>query len=146
MVTFSNPITRDNPQGNGPQELKPIIPFERAEPQEMVKREYCMYRLYMVPYNANSLTYDLVALYFDMGIVKEWLKFWQNLEAVITKQSITNTQDMCAVIKNLLCGDALTAFKNAEEINGSQIKHSYKEAMRNRHKHMFPLHAYITQT
>eukprot|EP00957_Ditylum_brightwellii_P068046 5165820-Ditylum_brightwellii.AAC.2 len=92
MVTFSKPIVSDNPQGNYPGELKPIIPFERDKPQELVKGKYHMYKLCMVPYNTNLLTYNLVVPYFDVETVKEWLKFQQNLEAVITRQNITDAK------------------------------------------------------
>eukprot|EP00957_Ditylum_brightwellii_P184738 14070493-Ditylum_brightwellii.AAC.1 len=68
----------------------------------MAKGYYHTYKLYMVPCNTNLATYNLVVPYFDEEIVKEWLKFWQNLEVVITGQSITDTQDMYMITNNLL--------------------------------------------
>eukprot|EP00957_Ditylum_brightwellii_P098784 7525222-Ditylum_brightwellii.AAC.1 len=92
MVTFSTPIVRDSTQGNCPGELMPIIPFKRNEPQELIKGEYHTCKLCTVPYNMNLLTYDLVVPYFDVGTIKEWFKSQQNLDAVITRQNITNAQ------------------------------------------------------
>eukprot|EP00957_Ditylum_brightwellii_P173771 13229749-Ditylum_brightwellii.AAC.1 len=92
MVTFSKLIIGDNPQCSYPQELRPIIPFKRDKPQELVKGECYTYTLRTIPYNVNMPTYGLVAPYFDVGTIKGWLKFWQNLEAVITRQNITDAQ------------------------------------------------------
>eukprot|EP00957_Ditylum_brightwellii_P051235 3884545-Ditylum_brightwellii.AAC.1 len=92
MVTFSKPCTTNKPQSNGPQEIKPIVPIEKLEAQELTKGEYHMYKLCTVPYNANSSSYDLAILFYDTGSVEKWLKFWQNLQAVITGQNITNAQ------------------------------------------------------
>eukprot|EP00957_Ditylum_brightwellii_P200383 15276802-Ditylum_brightwellii.AAC.1 len=92
MVTFSTPIIRDNPQDNCSQELKLTIPFKRDDPWELVNEKYHTHNLHMVPYNANLPTYNLVVLYFDVGTIKEWLKFWQNLEIVITGQNIADAQ------------------------------------------------------
>eukprot|EP00957_Ditylum_brightwellii_P060857 4620091-Ditylum_brightwellii.AAC.1 len=71
MMTLLKPIVGDNPQGNYPQELKPIIPFQRYESQNLVKGECHMYKLQMIPYNTNSPIYDLVVLYVDVGIIIE---------------------------------------------------------------------------
>eukprot|EP00957_Ditylum_brightwellii_P145759 11099339-Ditylum_brightwellii.AAC.1 len=111
-----------------------------------MKGNFHMYKLCMVLYNAISPTYNLLIPFFNTGSVEEWLKFWQNLQAVITRQNITDPQGMYASIKSMLCGDALTAFKNAEGVNRPQSELTYKKTMEDIHTHMFPLQAYIMQT
>eukprot|EP00957_Ditylum_brightwellii_P043544 3301298-Ditylum_brightwellii.AAC.1 len=59
-----------------------------------------------------------------MGTTKEWLKFQQKLEAVITKQSITSAQ-------------VPTAIDDAEQINGPQSKPNYEETIKDINEHMF---------
>eukprot|EP00957_Ditylum_brightwellii_P024196 1825113-Ditylum_brightwellii.AAC.1 len=105
-----------------------------------------MYKRCTIPYNANSPTYNLDVPFYDTGSVKEWLKFWQNLQAVITGQNITNAQGIYAITKSMLCRDALTAFENDKEVNGPQLEPSYKQTMKDVCIHMFPLCAYVTQT
>eukprot|EP00957_Ditylum_brightwellii_P022880 1726932-Ditylum_brightwellii.AAC.1 len=92
MVTFSKPSTTGKPQGNGPQELKPSIPIQCPQVQELMKGNYHMYELRTVHYNANSPMYDLAASFYDNRSVEEWLKFQQNLRAIITRQNVTNPQ------------------------------------------------------
>eukprot|EP00957_Ditylum_brightwellii_P030128 2280538-Ditylum_brightwellii.AAC.1 len=81
MVTISKPSNAVKPQGNGPQELKPITLIELPKISKLTKGNYHTYKLSMVPYNANSPTYDLAIPFFSTGSVEEWLKFWQNLQA-----------------------------------------------------------------
>eukprot|EP00957_Ditylum_brightwellii_P052208 3958870-Ditylum_brightwellii.AAC.1 len=118
MVTFSKPLTAVKPQGKGPRELKPIILIEHPKVHKFKKGNYHKYKLRTVPYNANSPTYDLAIPFFNMGSVEEWLKFWQNLQAIITRYNITDPQGVYVITQSMLCGDALTAFKNAEGVNG----------------------------
>eukprot|EP00957_Ditylum_brightwellii_P163736 12465499-Ditylum_brightwellii.AAC.1 len=70
MVTFSKPSTAGEPQGNGPQELKPIIPIERPQVRELMKGDYHMYKLYTIPYNANSHMYNLAMPFYGNGSVE----------------------------------------------------------------------------
>eukprot|EP00957_Ditylum_brightwellii_P070616 5365636-Ditylum_brightwellii.AAC.2 len=84
-----------------------------------------MYKLCTVPYNTNSPTCNLAVPFYDTGSVEEWLKFWQNLQAVITRQNITDTQ---------------------EGVNRPQSEPNYKKTMQDMHMHMFLLQAYVTQT
>eukprot|EP00957_Ditylum_brightwellii_P085482 6501967-Ditylum_brightwellii.AAC.1 len=100
MVTFSKPITRDNPQGNCPKELKPDIPFKRDKPQELSKGEY-------------------------PRTIKKWLTFCQNLAVGIKGQIITNANSMYTITMRLLYRDALIAFKNVEGVNRPQSEHNY---------------------
>eukprot|EP00957_Ditylum_brightwellii_P133863 10207315-Ditylum_brightwellii.AAC.2 len=84
----------------------------------------------MVPYITNLPTYDLVVPFFNAGSVEEWLKFWQNLQAVIIRQTITDHQDVYAITKRMICGDALTVFENTEGVNRPQSELAYKKTMR----------------
>eukprot|EP00957_Ditylum_brightwellii_P099155 7552075-Ditylum_brightwellii.AAC.1 len=68
----------------------------------------------MIPYNANLPTCNLAIPFFNTGSVEEWLTFWQNIQAIITDQNATDPQGMYAITKSMLCGDTLTALKNAE--------------------------------
>eukprot|EP00957_Ditylum_brightwellii_P200054 15250948-Ditylum_brightwellii.AAC.1 len=70
MVTFSKPIHGNEPQGNIPQELKPIILLERPKPQELANGKYHMYKLCMVPYNNNSPTSNLVVPFLIPELLK----------------------------------------------------------------------------
>eukprot|EP00957_Ditylum_brightwellii_P016819 1266900-Ditylum_brightwellii.AAC.1 len=47
----------------------------------------------MVPYNANLPTYNLTVPFYDNRSVEEWLKLCQHLQAVITRQNITEPQE-----------------------------------------------------
>eukprot|EP00957_Ditylum_brightwellii_P080688 6136657-Ditylum_brightwellii.AAC.1 len=146
MVTFSKPLTAAKPQGNSPQELKPIILIECPQVNELAKGNYHMHKLRMVPYNANLPMYDLAVSLYDNGTMEEWLKFCQHLQAVFTRQNITNSQGMYAIIKSMLRGGALTAFKNVEGVSRPQSETAYKKSMEDIHTHMFPLRAYVMQT
>eukprot|EP00957_Ditylum_brightwellii_P042992 3256558-Ditylum_brightwellii.AAC.1 len=70
MVTFSKPLNTVKPQDKGPQKLKPIIPIECPKVDELTKGNYHMYKLCMVPYNANLSTYKLATLFFNTGYVE----------------------------------------------------------------------------
>eukprot|EP00957_Ditylum_brightwellii_P164524 12526113-Ditylum_brightwellii.AAC.1 len=59
MVSFSKPLEVVEPQGNSPQELKPIIPIEHPKVHKLTKGNCHMYKLCTVPYNANLPTHDL---------------------------------------------------------------------------------------
>eukprot|EP00957_Ditylum_brightwellii_P022128 1669621-Ditylum_brightwellii.AAC.1 len=146
MVTFSKPLTVGEHQGNVPQELKPIIPIECPQVGELTKGNHHMYKLRMVPYNVNFPTYNLAVPFYNTGPVEEWLKFHQNLQAVITRQNITDFQGMCTITKSMLRGGALTTFKNAEGLNRPQSEPTYKKTMADVHTYMFPLQVYVTQT
>eukprot|EP00957_Ditylum_brightwellii_P190198 14477884-Ditylum_brightwellii.AAC.1 len=104
-----------------------------------MKGNYHTYKLYTVPYNTNLPTYDLAVPFYDNGTVEEWLKFCQNLQAVITRQNITDPQSVYTITKSMLRGDALMTFKNTEGVNRPQTKLAYKEIMEDVHMHMFPL-------
>eukprot|EP00957_Ditylum_brightwellii_P035108 2661749-Ditylum_brightwellii.AAC.1 len=69
MVTFSKPLNAVKPQG------------------------YChRYKLCTVPYNANLPTYNLAVPFYDNGTVEDWLKFCQNIQAVITGKNVMDPQ------------------------------------------------------
>eukprot|EP00957_Ditylum_brightwellii_P090321 6878682-Ditylum_brightwellii.AAC.1 len=146
MMTFSKPLNVVKPQGNGPQKLKSIILIECPNVHKLTKGDYQMYKLRTVPYNTNSPTYDLAVPFLNTRSVEEWLKFWHNLEAVITRQNITDPQGMYTTTKSMLREDALIAFKNTKGVNRPQSELVYKNTMVAVHMHMFPLQAYITQT
>eukprot|EP00957_Ditylum_brightwellii_P208315 15356796-Ditylum_brightwellii.AAC.1 len=61
-----------------------------------------MYKLHTVPYNANSPTYDLAVPFYNTGSMEGWLKFQQNLQAVIARQNVTDAQSMHAIMKSML--------------------------------------------
>eukprot|EP00957_Ditylum_brightwellii_P147864 11259782-Ditylum_brightwellii.AAC.2 len=143
MVTFSKPLTTNTPQGNGPQELKPIIPIEHPQVQGLTKGNHHMYKLHMIPYNANSPTYNLAVPFYDTISVEEWLKFQQKLQDIITGQNVINSQGMYAVTKSMLCRDALTTFANAKGVNRSQLELNYKQTMKDVYMRMFPLQEYV---
>eukprot|EP00957_Ditylum_brightwellii_P123833 9439635-Ditylum_brightwellii.AAC.1 len=92
-----------------------------------------MYTLCMVPYNTNSPTHDLAVSFYDTGSVEEWLKFQQNLQAVITRQNVTNPQGMYMITKSMLCRDVLTAFENDDQVNRPQLEPNHKQAMEDVH-------------
>eukprot|EP00957_Ditylum_brightwellii_P013282 1002146-Ditylum_brightwellii.AAC.1 len=100
----------------------------------------------MIPYNANSPTYNLAIPFYYTRTVDEWLKFQQNLQAVVTRQNVTNPQNMYVITKSMLHRDELIAFENAEGVNGPQLELNYKQTMEDMHTPMFPLQAYVTQT
>eukprot|EP00957_Ditylum_brightwellii_P203060 15333068-Ditylum_brightwellii.AAC.1 len=69
----------------------------------------------MVCYNANLPMYDLAMLFYNTGLLDEWLKYWQNLQAVITRQNVTDAHSMYTITKSILREEALTAFKMLRE-------------------------------
>eukprot|EP00957_Ditylum_brightwellii_P209916 15364345-Ditylum_brightwellii.AAC.1 len=139
MVTFSKPLTAGKPQGNGPQELKPIIPIDCPQVRELTKGNYHMYKLHTVPYNANSPVYNLDITFYDNGSIEEWLKFHQHLPAFINRQNITDLQDIYVVTKSMLHRDMLTAFENAKGVDRPQSEPAYKTTMEGVHMHVSPL-------
>jgi hypothetical protein len=84
--------------------------------------------------------------FYDTGSVEKWLKFWKNLQAIITRQNVTDTHIMYTITKGMLQGDMLMAFENEEGINGPQLEPNYKNMMQGMYKHMFLLQAYTIQT
>eukprot|EP00957_Ditylum_brightwellii_P165300 12585555-Ditylum_brightwellii.AAC.1 len=90
--------------------------------------------------------YNLAVPFFDTGSVEDWLKCWQNLQAIITGQNITDAQGMYAITKSMLHKDVLTAFENTKEVNRPQTELNYQQTMKDVHTPMFPLCAYVTQT
>eukprot|EP00957_Ditylum_brightwellii_P182463 13899939-Ditylum_brightwellii.AAC.1 len=111
-----------------------------------MRGNYHTYKLYMVPHNANLPTYNLAIPFFNTGSVEEWLKFQQNIQAIITGQNITDPQGMYAITKSMLHGDTLTSFENTMGVNVLQLEPAYKKTMEDIHTHMFSLQAYIMQT
>eukprot|EP00957_Ditylum_brightwellii_P205826 15345622-Ditylum_brightwellii.AAC.1 len=100
----------------------------------------------MVLYNTNSPTYDLAIPFYNTRSVEEWLRFWKNLQAIITAQNITNVQGMYMITKSMLWGDTLNVFEKAEGVNRPQSEPNYKQTRKDVHRHMFPLHIYLIQT
>eukprot|EP00957_Ditylum_brightwellii_P208775 15358876-Ditylum_brightwellii.AAC.1 len=129
MATFSKPLTAGEPQGNNTQELKPIILIEHPQVRELTKANYHTYNLCTVSYNTHLPIYNLAIPFYDIGSVEEWLKFCKNLQAVITGQSITDSQGIYAITKSMLHGDTLTAFENAKGVNIPQSEQTYKKTM-----------------
>eukprot|EP00957_Ditylum_brightwellii_P021850 1648251-Ditylum_brightwellii.AAC.1 len=76
-------------------------------------------------------------------LVKGKYHIYKNLQVVIVRQNITNVQGAYMITKNLLQGNVLTAFKNAEGNKRPQIKPNY--AMKDVKVHMFCLQSYIMQ-
>eukprot|EP00957_Ditylum_brightwellii_P087007 6622949-Ditylum_brightwellii.AAC.1 len=103
-----------------------------------------MYKVQLGPYNSNSHTYNLVVPFFNTGTVEEWLKFLQNLCAVIAGQNITDAQGTYVITRSLLHGDALIAFENAEGNNRPQTEPDYKQTMKDVYLHM-PLYKHMSQ-
>eukprot|EP00957_Ditylum_brightwellii_P062205 4720726-Ditylum_brightwellii.AAC.1 len=145
-MIFSKPSTSNKPQSNGSRELKLIIPNKQLEAQELTKGKCHTHTLCMVPSNANSPTCNLAVPFYNTGYMEELLKVWQNLQAVITEQNITDAQGMYTITKSMLQGDVLTSFKNDEGVNRSQSEPNYKKTMQGVHMYMFPLYAHVTQS
>eukprot|EP00957_Ditylum_brightwellii_P206449 15348458-Ditylum_brightwellii.AAC.1 len=87
----------------------------------------------MVSYNANSPMYNLAVPFYNTGFVEEWLKFQQNLQAVITMEYVTDTHTMYTIMKSMLQGDALMTFEHTEVFNRPQSEPNYKTVMQDMH-------------
>ena len=50
---------------------------------------------------------------FDEGLVEQWIKLLRNLKEIVWKQnSITTRLDQASTIRDLVCGESLTAIES----------------------------------
>ena len=91
--------------------IVPPIPFVKPTKKPLSKEQYHTYKLRSSPTNRESPTYNVAVPYFGTGTCKEYLTFLKNFEKVKKGQNITSGANEFALVRRLLEGKALTAFK-----------------------------------
>lgn len=70
--------------------LVPIIPLVLPEKHVLIKGEYIFIKFCSIPFNNNSLTFNLPLLYFKTGTAEEYLRWIINLEKACIDQGCTS--------------------------------------------------------
>eukprot|EP00957_Ditylum_brightwellii_P028991 2190513-Ditylum_brightwellii.AAC.1 len=111
--------------------------FQRPPPRQLKDGQYHTYKVHTTPTDATSPIYELSVPFFDEGTPEEWIKFWHGLQAVLKGQNVTQGPQSYAVAKNLLNGNALTVFKQAEIDHGNQTVQNFDLCLDDVAKHVF---------
>ena len=90
------------------------IPLARPKVYKAAVGESHKYKLRTNPTDERSSTYELTVQYFSTGTCEEWLLFRKNLNKVIKGLHLTKGPTKFELASNLLTGDALSIFKNAQ--------------------------------
>ena len=136
-------VTVPNPEKR--RVLKPVIGLDRPEIIELEKGQYHTYELRTSPTNVNSPTYKLDVPKFSTGTPEEWLKFVHNLRTVIQGQHVQDGPGRYRLARNLLKGDALSAFNTAATTAGNETQANFDTVLNSVTEHIFPARALRVQ-
>ena len=91
------------------------IPFKKADVRKPKKGMTHKLGLKVKPTERDSNSYELEVVVFDSGTPEEWLDFLYVWEKVEKGLLLTTAKAKAAVLKNLICGEALRVFENSEK-------------------------------
>eukprot|EP00957_Ditylum_brightwellii_P156654 11922985-Ditylum_brightwellii.AAC.1 len=132
-------------QHSNPDVKQAVIAFTRPTPRNLKRGRFHTYKLGTTQADANSPMYKLSVPFFDEELPKEWIKFQHGLQAVLKGQNMAQGPVSYAVDKNLLKGNLLTVFKQAEIIHENQTVPHFELCLDDVAGHMFPEKAGQTQ-
>ena len=95
--------------------LVPPIPLERPEKKKLDKSDYASFKLRNNPAEADSTQYEVTIKYFQTGSPEELLEFIRDIKRVIEGQNLTTGPTQFSLMRRMLRGDALAAFKAASQ-------------------------------
>ena len=93
----------------------------------------------------GSTTYELIILHFKSGTPEEHLTFLHSMKRVIQGQNTTQDPSKCALLRQLLQGDALSAFERALLMHGSETNDNFDHCLNDLTMHVFPRHTLASQ-
>lgn len=122
-----------------------IIPFEHPVYRELHKLGYLSFKLWLVPADADSMTYELMLLFFSTGTPEELLLLLWGVTQVIWGQNLTTGPQWFALLQRLLEGDILAAFNHNAPTAANETIAAYEAQLQALTAHVFPRRAYVTQ-
>ena len=87
------------------------ISFEQPDAPKLDKGNPLEFKLCASPADADSATHSLTINYFNNGLPEELLCFLCKVKKAMTGQNITTGMNKYTLMRCLLIGNALTAFK-----------------------------------
>ena len=99
--------------------VKPAIPLERPKRAKYDPSELVKFELYRNPEDTSSAKYTISIPKFSGGTPEEILNFFDQVQEVMTGQSITEGPMRYKVLQSLLEGDPLAKFNNSAEEHGA---------------------------
>ena len=118
--------------------VKPAIPLERPKRAKYDPSELVKFELYRNPEDTSSAKYTISIPKFSGGTPEEILNFFDQVQEVMTGQSITEGPMRYKVLQSLLEGDPLAKFNNSAEENGAKTVVNYQKCKCALIKHLFP--------
>ena len=124
--------------------LVPPIPLECPEKKKLDKSDYASFKLRNNPAEANSTQYEVTIKYFQSGSPEELLEFIRDIKRVIEGQNLTTGPSQFNLMRRMLRGDALAAFKAATQEAGNETVAHFNTVIQGLITHVFPMRALIT--
>ena len=118
--------------------VKPAIPLERPKRAKYDPSELVKFELYRNPEDTSSAKYTISIPKFSGGTPEEILNFFDQVQEVMTGQSITEGPMRYKVLQSLLEGDPLAKFNNSAEEHGAKTVVNYQKCKCALIKHLFP--------
>jgi hypothetical protein len=97
------------------------------------------------PTDKESQTYNLKVLTFWSGTVEDYILWKKDIMKVLVGQNVTSAANKFAMIRRVLEGDALAAFKKAAAEEAVETTVSYDKCHEKLTEHVFPKNALVTQ-
>jgi hypothetical protein len=123
----------------------PPIPLARSSEERTKVTETCKFKLWSIPGDKESLTYEVVVKFFKSGAPEEYIQTVIALERIFKGQDITTGPDQYAMCRKVFQNEALTAFNNAAAATGNESVANLKTVFKKVAETVFPLRAYYTQ-
>jgi len=124
--------------------INPPIPYDRPAKKAIKKEDLITFKLKSDPNNADSPLHTLSIQPYSLGTCEELLNFIIKINKIIKGQNITTGPNQFALIRQLLQGDALSAF-NAAATSLNETVDNFKSCINLLIKHVFPHRALAIQ-
>ena len=109
MVTFEDKIPK-KAHINPSELVKPIIPLERPEKDELEASEYIDHTCHNTPGDTTSGKYVINIPRFDSGTPEEWIIFVDLVQKSLVGQNVTTGPPMYKHMDRVLKGDTKAEF------------------------------------
>ena len=121
--------------------LVPPISLIKDDKKEYTKGSYVSMKLRATPTDKYSPTHEIQVPYFKSGTCKQFLDFYDKVQAVFVGQNLTTGPQKVAFMRTVLKGDAATHLIQYFLSAGNKESDTFKLCIRSLITHIFPLRA-----
>ena len=119
-------------------QLEAPIPFERKSPKKLDKRDLVRFKLHSTPADDDSPLYEVSIGMFESGTPEELLIFLTKTNEILVGQNATTGPPKYVLMRRLLHGDALAAFKAGAAAAGAKTNAHFTQTVNLLIEHVFP--------